>query len=87
MKVNKVIPEKTIPSFERNETITNINLDIRNRIVMITTIDNNDYEQSYTVSYGNEWNGMTITQKNTVIAFFKRIVKLALNVTDQDIED
>ncbi len=87
MKINKVIPEQVIPSIARNETVVNIEININDKKVMIKTTDEFYYERFYHASFGTEWDAMTTPQKNTVTAFFRKLVKIALNTTDEDIED
>jgi hypothetical protein len=87
MKVNKLIPEQVIPAVERDETVINIDINIKDKIAMIKTIDIDDHERFYSATFGTQWDAMTTTQKNTVTAFFKGLVKIALAVTDTDIEE
>ena len=85
MEINKTIPEQVIPLIERNEQLVSINIDVKNRSVEVKTVDENDHERFYSAGFETEWTPISTANKNVIRAFLKGLVKLSLQVNDEDL--
>ena len=85
MEINKTIPEKVIPLVQRNEELASINIDVRSRTVEVKTVDENDTEHFYWGGFENQWTNISTANKNVIKAFLKGLVKLSLQVNDEDL--
>lgn len=85
MEINKTIPQQIIPLIQRNEQLMSINIDVRNRIVEVKTVDEHDHERFYSAGFETEWTAISTANKNVIRAFFKGLVKLSLQVNDEDL--
>ena len=85
MEINKTIPEQVIPSIARNEQLVSININVKNRSVEVKTVDENDHERFYSAGFETEWTQISTANKNVIKAFLKGLVKLSLQVNDEDL--
>ena len=85
MEINKTIPEQVIPLIQRDEQLVSININVKNRTVEVKTTDQYDNERFYSAGFKTEWTAISTANKNVIKAFLKGLVKLSLQVNDEDL--